>query len=105
MWLIITGEWPEGRLDHINRVKSDNRWCNLREATNSQNLMNRYAPKNNTSGYKGVTLRQANQKWRSRITVNYKRIYLGDFDTKIEAHEAYYAASQKYFGEFAAGGG
>ncbi len=107
IWLIVGGEWPEGRLDHINRIKSDNRWCNLRECTNSQNLINANISKSNTSGYKGVVLRKNNQKWRSRITVNYKRISLGDFDTKEEAYDAYCTASRKYFSEFgvAAGGG
>lgn len=34
-WLYMTGEWPEDQLDHINGLKDDNRFVNLREATNS----------------------------------------------------------------------
>src|SRR5271168_635905 len=40
-WLYVTGEWPAKEVDHINLIKSDNRWANLREATPSQNLGNR----------------------------------------------------------------
>src|SRR5687768_10767115 len=39
-WLIVNGEWPRGDIDHINGVRDDNRWTNLREATRSQNASN-----------------------------------------------------------------
>lgn len=40
-WLYMTGEWPKDQIDHINRLKGDDRWENLREATQSQNSYNR----------------------------------------------------------------
>jgi hypothetical protein len=40
-WLWWFGEWPEGGLDHINRIRNDNRIDNLREATRSENQRNR----------------------------------------------------------------
>lgn len=40
-WLYMTGEWPKDQIDHINRDKGDDRWINLREATQSQNSYNR----------------------------------------------------------------
>lgn len=40
-WLYMTGEWPKDEVDHENRIKSDDRWDNLREATHSQNMFNR----------------------------------------------------------------
>lgn len=40
-WLYMTGEWPKEEIDHINRVRSDNRFSNLREATRSSNNCNR----------------------------------------------------------------
>lgn len=40
-WLYMTGEWPKDQIDHINRIKDDDRWENLREATQSQNSFNR----------------------------------------------------------------
>lgn len=40
-FLYMTGEWPEDQVDHINRIKDDDRWENLRPATQSQNSYNR----------------------------------------------------------------
>lgn len=54
----------------------------------------------NTSGYKGVSWNKAQQKWTADITVNYKHVYLGAFDKKIDAIVAYNEASVKYHGEF-----
>jgi len=40
-WLYVHGKWPEPEIDHINRVKTDNRIANLREADRSMNNLNR----------------------------------------------------------------
>jgi hypothetical protein len=64
--------------DHINRNKLDNRKENLRTVTRSQNFMNINPRKNNTSGCMGVQ-RCAKGGWMARITLDYKRIYLGHF--------------------------
>ncbi len=53
-WLYMTGEWPSEDLDHENCDKSDNRFSNLREATDSQNLANVANWAHNTSGLKGA---------------------------------------------------
>lgn len=39
-WLIVTGSWPTFEIDHINRDKTDNRWCNLRDVTHQENMLN-----------------------------------------------------------------
>lgn len=67
--------------DHINRNKLDNRRCNLRTVTRSQNQFNRGNPINNTSGYKGVGWDKEHQKWVSRIKVNGKKIFLGRYNS------------------------
>lgn len=66
-WLYMTGSWPKEHIDHINGNPSDNRFCNLREATRSQNMHNQGVCSNNTSGYKGVCWHKSNQKWEACI--------------------------------------
>lgn len=96
----ITGEWPARFVDHINGDKDDNRWCNIRDATVSQNGFNSRAVKNKKySPLKGVTFHRG--RYMAQIKVNYRPIYLGRFDTPEEAHAAYMTAARKYFGEYA----
>ena len=75
IWLWHHGYMPEGCLDHINRVKSDNRIENLREASRSCNVRNTGNRATNKSGVKGV-YRHRN-RWRAHITVNGKTYHIG----------------------------
>ena len=98
-WMYVTGEWPPQHTDHINGIRHDNRWCNLRVATPTQNYANAPRKSSNTSGFKGVSLH--GKKWRARIRWNGKYLSIGSFDTKEEAQMAYAEAAQRYYGEFA----
>lgn len=91
-------------IDHINGNTLDNRKCNLRLATNQQNIANQKISKRNTSGYKGVHLKKYNLKnpYIAYITCKNIRYHLGYFKTAEEAATAYNNAAKKYFGEFAA---
>lgn len=100
-WLWVHGCWPAADTDHINGDRTDNRIANLREATRAENMRNRGANKNNTSGHKGVTWRRDVRKWHARIVVSRRHIRLGHFDTPEAAAEAYEVAANKYHGEFA----
>ena len=99
IWLLHYGYFPE-RLDHINRIKDDNRIENLREVTRSQNHMNSKKRKNTTSKYKGVCWDKENNKWRSQIKLKGKLIHLGRFHSEVEAAEAYNRKAIELFGEF-----
>jgi hypothetical protein len=87
--------------DHMNMNKLDNRRENLRICNRSENIRNTGLRSTNSSGYKGVTLHKARNKWRARIRVNGKKKSLGYFATKEEAAKAYNAAASFYFREFA----
>ncbi len=87
--------------DHINRNIRDNRRCNLRTVTRQHNKANSGVPKNNKSGFKGVSFYSKYQKYRAYIKVDYKHIFLGYFETPGEAANAYDVAAIKYFGNYA----
>jgi hypothetical protein len=78
-------------IDHINDNPLDNRVENLQIVTNRFNTcktQGKYSSK-----YKGVS--KSGNKWRAGITINNKSIYLGTFDSEIEAHKAYLNAIKK----------
>lgn len=99
-WAIMTGEMPTCQIDHINGQKDDNRWENLRLATNRENCCNKGPSKNNKSGYKGVS-KKNKRSWVAVIHTNSRQIRLGTFSTPEEAAVAYNKAALKYHGEFA----
>lgn len=82
--------------DHINRDRTDNRRCNLRAVTASQNAHNRRIRTNNTSGVMGVWYRKETKKWTARITVEGKRKVLGCFSSMLDAAQAYKDAKELY---------
>lgn len=100
-FVLMTGIWPENLVDHINQVRHDNRWVNLRPATNAENKRNGKLHRDNTSGYMGVTWNKARKKWRSQIRTGLARLHLGLFDTPELAAIAYNEAARKYHGSFA----
>lgn len=86
----------EAQVDHVNQVKDDNRWCNLRIVNSTANSMNMSYYSNNNSGTMGVGWHKKQQKWVARIMVNKKPIQLGSFENKEDAVKARKDAEQKY---------
>ena len=93
-WLYTYGDWPETNLDHINRVKDDNRIKNLRVASQSLNMHNakRLA---SSSGCVGVSWDKNRNKWAARIKVDYRTKFLGRYDRKQDAIAARELAYKK----------
>jgi hypothetical protein len=79
---------PKGfHTDHINHNKLDNRKCNLRTATSSQNGINRKGLQtNNKSGYTGVYW--YSNAWNSEIKLHQKKIWIGRFKLLKDAIKA-----------------
>lgn len=88
-------------IDHKNRDGLDNRRCNLRPATGSQNMANRGMMKNNTSGYVGVSPHRQSGKWRAVIRCLGRYESLGLFYDPKEAAKVYNERAKKLFGTFA----
>lgn len=87
-------------IDHINHNKLDNRACNLRLATRTENLYNSVAQKNNLSGFKGVKTSNKGH-FEARIRHSGKTIYIGGFKDPIEAAKAYDEKAKELHGQFA----
>lgn len=101
-WWVTCGEWPEppNEIDHINGDRFDNRFCNLRMVTSSQNHMNRTTKRAGTSSrYKGVSL--VHGRWQAHIRISGAGKVLGNFTTELDAAKAYDVAAREHFGEFA----
>lgn len=104
-WLLMTGKWPATEIDHKNRIRDDNRWVNLREATHSQNHANCGLRSDNATGYKGVTLHKPSGKFIAIAIKFGRRHYAGKFDDAHSAHLAYLAKAKELHGEYHSAGG
>lgn len=79
IWLLETGEWPDV-VDHINGVKDDNRFVNLRSVSHAENCRNQKLAINNTSGVAGVSWHKPLSKWRVQASENGKKKHVGYYD-------------------------
>ena len=99
---LITNAQPGEIIDHADRDTLNCRRSNLRRATRQQNSLNKGPNrKPGTSKYKGVFLCRRTGRFRARVSLNRKRIYLGYFESELDAARAYNAKAAELFGEFA----
>lgn len=92
-WLYVTGEWPRFQIDHINGNRSDNRIDNLRDVTVQENARNRQKTLAKT-GLLGVV--KSGSGFKATIGVSGKNVYLGTFQSQLDAHKAYLNAKKIY---------
>jgi hypothetical protein len=97
-WLYMTGKLPKNKIDHINNIRNDNSFFNLREADQSQNSQNLKSAKinNKSTGLLGAFYCEKRKLFYSRIRINNKVIRLGYFHSAVNAHSAYINAKRKY---------
>jgi hypothetical protein len=94
------GRWPADQIDHINRIRTDNRIANLREATNNENVINQ--PARSNVDVRGVHWRERDSVFYAQITHRGKKIFLGHYGNLADAANAYRQKARELFGEFAA---
>lgn len=102
IWVMVTGQQPNGDVDHENGRRDANRFVNLREASRSENLAHRTKlMKNNTSGFSGVYFNSQSGKWRAEVKFKGKKLHIGSFNSPKEAAEARKAKCADLLGPFA----
>jgi hypothetical protein len=95
-WLISTGEFPNGQIDHIDGNGLNNAISNLRVVTNQENQKNRRLSDKNKSGMFGVRYISSLRKWKSEIWIDGRNKYLGLFADFNSAASARKSAENKY---------
>ena len=98
--VLIMGELEGRTVDHINGNGLDNRRCNLRWATKSQQCQNNHVGRGR-SIFKGVSWAKRQRKWMATISINGKNKHIGYFDNESDAARAYNKEAANNFGEFA----
>lgn len=94
-WLYMTGRWPTADVDHRNRLRDDNRFHNLREATRAQNGQNRKPRAGSAAGFTGVS--RSGGKWCAVIMAGGRQRVIGRFDDLELAKAARLAAEREQF--------
>jgi hypothetical protein len=99
-FLYMTGAIPAQHIDHKNRDRLDNRWANLRVATQSENLINAATRVDTSSGVRGVRYSRASTRrpWQAYITVRGRSLGLGGWATLEEATIIRKAAELTHYG-------
>ena len=95
-WAIHHGEWPEAQIDHINRIKTDNRIANLRSLTPAENAQNQsLSSDRGRAKMLGVSWKSRPGRWVAQIRIAGKQVHLGYFDSAEKAAAAYAAAKRR----------
>ncbi len=95
-FLYMIGSMPKHTVDHINHIKIDNRWVNLRDVTGAENMRNQSINAKNKSGHNGVHWHKRHSKWCANIFYQGKIVSLGSYDNISDAIAARKEADIKY---------
>lgn len=84
-WAYITGIWPTDQIDHVNGIRNDNRYVNLKHVTHRENGRNQGLKATNRSGHNGVMWEKRSRKWVAQIKINERVIKIGSFSSIEDA--------------------
>ena len=93
-WLYMTGDFPKNCIDHINMIKTDNSWGNLRGATRSENNKNRNAQSNNRLQLKNISKLSSGSY---RVQVGSNGSYINKTFKKLEEAISYAKEMRDYY--------
>jgi len=94
IWLMVTGSWPVGEVDHFNGDHADNRWSNLRDVTSLQNKHN-IEKRRGSNPYLGITWHKEKGRWMAAIRHGGKKLFLGYHDSPERARDVYLEAKSR----------
>jgi hypothetical protein len=97
IWLYVHGIFPDQDIDHKNRIRNDNRLCNLRSVSRTDNCQNISLPRHNKSGHIGVSWIKRHEAWTVYVKVNKKNKWLGCYKNLDDAVAARKAGEAKYY--------
>lgn len=96
IWLYMTGLFPEEYIDHIDHDGTNNKWINLRPASNQENQRNSTLGINNKSGITGVYFAKSKNLWVASIKINHKEKHLKTSKDFFECCCARKSAERRY---------
>ena len=97
IWLYVYGDFPKEDIDHKNRIRNDNRLCNLRAVSRTDNCQNISLPNHNKSGHIGVSWFELRKTWTVYVKVNKKNKWLGYYKNLDDAIAARKAGEKQYY--------
>jgi hypothetical protein len=86
-WRLYYGVWPSCCVDHINGKRNDNSISNLRDVTIHENAANCVIHR--AGKLPGSSFYRPTGKYLASVTIAYKLIKIGFYETAQEAHLAY----------------
>ncbi len=97
----MTKRWPQPHIDHKNRIRTDDRFFNIREATVRENLCNcKKHPMRNITILPRINGKHGGRRYRVVIGRGETRVYVGRFATVKEAQAARDTKLFDLYGEF-----
>ena len=97
IWLYVYGKFPDKYIDHKNRIRNDNRLCNLRDVNTTDNAQNISLPSHNKSGHIGVSWIKSHNCWTVFVKVNKKNKWLGFYKNLNDAIAARKNGEKEYY--------
>ena len=97
IWLYVHGSFPNKYIDHKNKIRNDNRLCNLRDVNTTDNAQNISLPSHNKSGHIGVSWFELQKKWTVYIKVDKKNKWLGCYKNLDDAIAARKSGEKQYY--------
>jgi hypothetical protein len=89
VWFFEYGEWPTSCLDHRDGNKKNNYHTNLQQVTQRENIQLYYKSIKSSSKYLGVSWKNREKKWCSKLFIERLHKHLGYFHCEKEAARAY----------------